>query len=214
MAAISSWGRWINGLFFCFVMVNFVITTFSFSLTQVFPPLRVSWCEPSCFPSPWASSSTRTPSSSSACSVSLLSLAWHTALSSLWVMRWVKMEFSWWLGTEHATDLLINMTAVIHTITPWRIQKHFIVLEWKHWNLTYWALGDTDSILRMQISVLFTGRYRFDFKNANFSLFYWFVSSDFLIMMLSDEWQDLTVNKSILVQVIAWCRQATSHYLS
>ena len=47
------------------------------------------------------------------------------------------------------------------------------------------------------------------------TLFYWLVSSDLLIMMASDECHnDFTDDKSTLVQVMAWCRQATSHYLS
>ena len=43
-------------------------------------------------------------------------------------------------------------------------------------------------------------------------LFYWLVSSDLFIIMPSNEWPYWW--KSTMVQVMAWCRQATSHYLS
>ena len=63
---------------------------------------------------------------------------------------------------------------------------------------THWPLGDLNAILKMQSSVLL----------------YWLVSSIFWCI----RWipQDLTceVNKSILVWVMAWCRQATTHYLN
>ena len=46
-------------------------------------------------------------------------------------------------------------------------------------------------------------------------MLYWLVSSNLMIMS-SDEChcQDLTDGKSTLVQVMAWCRQATCHYLN
>ena len=53
--------------------------------------------------------------------------------------------------------------------------------------LTHWPLGDLDAILKLQFSISF----------------YWLVSSHRLRIM----------PKSTLVQVMAWCRQATSHYL-
>ena len=66
------------------------------------------------------------------------------------------------------------------------------------WDLTQWPLGDLDSMIYIQYSILF---------------FCW-VSSDLLIIMPL-RWMstDLTDDKS-LVQVMVWCRQATSHYLS
>ena len=63
--------------------------------------------------------------------------------------------------------------------------------------LTHWPLGDLDAILKLQFSILF----------------YWLVSSHRLRIMPWDKW-DLTDDKSILVQVMAWCHQAPSHYLS
>ena len=65
--------------------------------------------------------------------------------------------------------------------------------------LTHWSLWDVDAILKLQFSISF----------------YWLVSSHRLrIMPLRWMPWDLTDDKSPLVQVMAWCRQATSHYLS
>ena len=62
------------------------------------------------------------------------------------------------------------------------------------------ALGDLDAILKMQFSLLF------------YLLIGIFTSSkDNAVRWMP--W-DLTNEKSTLVQVMAWCRQATSHYLS
>ena len=62
--------------------------------------------------------------------------------------------------------------------------------------LTHWPLGDLNVILKMEFSILF----------------YWLVSSHDNAL----QWMphDLTDDKSTWVQVMAWCCQATSHYLS
>ena len=59
--------------------------------------------------------------------------------------------------------------------------------------LTHWPLGDFNEILNRVI----------------FKLILMIGGSGFWWMSL-----DLTGDKSILIQVMAWCRQATSHYLS
>ena len=65
--------------------------------------------------------------------------------------------------------------------------------------LTHWPLGDLDAILKLQFSILF----------------YWLVSSVLLMIMHPYGCHmTSTDDKSTLVQVMAWCRQATSHYLS
>ena len=65
--------------------------------------------------------------------------------------------------------------------------------------LTHWSLGDLDAILKTAISnlVLLIGFFISSNDNA-------------------PRWMplDLTDDKSTLVQVMDWCRQATSHYLS
>ena len=66
-------------------------------------------------------------------------------------------------------------------------------------SLTHWSLGDLGVILKMKIfnPVLLIGIFRTSEENA----LRWMP-------------QDVTYDRSILVQVMAWCRQATSHYLS
>ena len=61
---------------------------------------------------------------------------------------------------------------------------------------SHWPL---DAILKIQFSIFF----------------YQSVSSALIMMMPSRRWMpwDLIDDKSTLVQVMAWCRQATSHYL-
>ena len=63
------------------------------------------------------------------------------------------------------------------------------------------------------INSLAPGRPGCHFKTAIFNLFYWLIrySND-----NAPRWMpwDLTDDKSTLVQVMAWYRQATSHYLS
>ena len=66
--------------------------------------------------------------------------------------------------------------------------------------LTHWPLGDRDAILKLQFSIWF----------------YWLVSIFTSSKDNALRWMpwDLTDDKSTLVQVMAWCRQATSHYLN
>ena len=60
-----------------------------------------------------------------------------------------------------------------------------------------------------------TGRFHFNIRKAIFKLTLvnggWGISYEIALRWMP---QDLTVDKSTLVQVVAWCRQATSHYLS
>ena len=65
------------------------------------------------------------------------------------------------------------------------------------------------------VNSLAPGRFEQNFRKVIFQLMSvtdgWGISS---IMALRWMWLDLTDEKSTLVQVMAWCRQATSHYLS
>ena len=66
--------------------------------------------------------------------------------------------------------------------------------------VTHWSLRDLGEIFKMQFSILFC----------------WFASSDLLMIInaFSRVPRDLGDDKSALVQVMAWCCQVTSHYLS
>ena len=88
-----------------------------------------------------------------------------------------------------------------HYLKSWtsvdKIPDYMVLLG--HNELTRWPLGDLDAILKSVIFnlVLLIGIFRSSRDNAL-------------------RWMplDLTNDQSTLVQVMAWCRQATSHYLS
>ena len=63
---------------------------------------------------------------------------------------------------------------------------------------THWSLGELGVISGMQFSTLFFILVCSDFFDNVFSWMPWYLTDD----------------KSVLVQLMAWCRQATSHYLS
>ena len=84
------------------------------------------------------------------------------------------------------------MHIYFNTIHAWT-HTHMYIL------LTHWPLGDLDSILKVLYSILF-------------SLICIFKSSyDNVLLWMP---QDLTDDKSALVQIMAWCRQTTIHYLN
>ena len=62
---------------------------------------------------------------------------------------------------------------------------------------------------------LVPGRFKINFSSVIFNLILvvngWGISCETALIWMS---LDYTYNKSTLVQVMAWCRQATSHYLS
>ena len=78
------------------------------------------------------------------------------------------------------------------------LQKHQVTLSIPGW-----------------LNSLTPGRFQFDFRYVIFKLTLvyggWGISYE---ISLRRKPQDLTDDKSTLVQVMAWCRQATSHYLS
>ena len=65
--------------------------------------------------------------------------------------------------------------------------------------LTHWPLGDLNVILGMQSSILLCWFGTFNSSHGN--VLRWMP-------------HDLTDDESTLIQVTAWCRQATSHYLN
>ena len=70
-------------------------------------------------------------------------------------------------------------------------------------------------LLAVDINSLAPGRFEYSFIKTIFKLILafdgWSLSYGIVLRCMS---LDLTVDKSTLVQVMAWCRQATSHHLS
>ena len=100
-----------------------------------------------------------------------------------------------------------------HIFQPVWQWQHFI-----HWRATGTQRSGCPSgnkIFEGVVNSLAPGRSSCDFKNVIFNLALLigiFKSSyDNVLRWMP---QDLTVDKSTLVQVMAWCRQATSHYLN
>ena len=95
-----------------------------------------------------------------------------------------------------------------------------------YWPEAYWVAGDISRApvlgdhpaweVTNCLNSLAPRRSQCDSKMWFSILLYWLVSSDLLMIMPSNECHRtlLMIDKSTLVQVMAWCRQATSHYLS
>ena len=113
--------------------------------------------------------------------------------------------------TDHAHGCYYQGPLTLYIISIYEYLCHYLMhsqhplnlmLSVTHFSLTHWPLGDLVAILKLQFSILF-------------KLFYWLVSSDLLMIMQPYGCHGTSKDdKSTLVQVMAWCRQATSHYLS
>ena len=117
-------------------------------------------------------------------------------------------------------ERLLNL--ITHSLTS-IVSDHFEINQfWFHWLqiilwLRHW-LG-IEMVIRHGHELLFNslapGRSEWDFKNVIFILALLIgifkSSSDNILRWMP---QDLTDDKSALVQVIAWCHQATSYYLN
>ena len=83
-----------------------------------------------------------------------------------------------------------------------------------HYLNLYWPICLTlAGITRPQwLNSLDPGRFHFNFRKVIFKLTGgWGISYEIALRWMP---QDLTYDKSTLVQVMAWCRQATRHYLN
>ena len=93
-----------------------------------------------------------------------------------------------------------------------------------HWSSRRWEPGcwrrwghlvDTAHDSELQVNSLAPGRFERNLRKVIFKLILMIVGwGIFYKMALRWMSMDLTDDKSTLVQVMAWCRQATSHYLS
>ena len=83
--------------------------------------------------------------------------------------------------------------------------------HWSHWL----AEEHTAEIEHTGINSLAPGKFEWNFRYVIFKWISvidgWGISCEIAIIRIS---LDFTYDQSILVQVMAWCRQATSHYLS
>ena len=102
----------------------------------------------------------------------------------------------------------INLSPLVLYVAEWR--RHCF----RKWFLTCLAPSHYVNQWWLAINSLAPGRSGYNSKNGIFNfvlLIGVFRSSDNALRWMP---QDLTDDKSTLVQVMDWCRQATSHYLS
>ena len=88
------------------------------------------------------------------------------------------------------------------------------IIHSKMYGLSY-LFGEDVRYKDNRVNSLAPGRFKFNFRYVISKLILvnggWGISYEIALRWMP---LDLTDDKSILVQVMAWCRQATSHYLS
>ena len=113
-----------------------------------------------------------------------------------------KPQGKWLIPTNKIGIVYINCLYIINTVTyMWPIDR-FI------WFLLF-------VFHKLQINSLVPGGFRCDFKSSIFKLVL-LIGTIRASLDKALRWMpwDFTDDKSTLVQVMAWCRQAPSHYLS
>ena len=114
------------------------------------------------------------------------------------------------------THLLLSVAWHRADVNVWKVNEHSLTYEYFIGFFFHleWCHLISGNILQI-INSLAPGRSKCDFKNVIFNL-------ALLIAIFKSSYnnvlrwmpQDLTDVKSALVQVMAWCRQATSHFLN
>ena len=106
-------------------------------------------------------------------------------------------------------DLLIIVHLGTNFINTWIKTPHFLFKK------SNWKQSTKCRLFCLCINSLALGRFEWNFKQVIFKLILviddWDISCEIALRGFS---LDLTDDKSTLVQVMAWCHQATSHYLS
>ena len=96
----------------------------------------------------------------------------------------------------------------------------YLRIQMTKWSLVWvivWGQPDDKklSMVTVVVNSLTPGRFEIHFRKVIFQLISvidgWSISCKILLKLMP---MDLTDGKSTLVPVMAWCRQATSHYLS
>ena len=117
------------------------------------------------------------------------------------------------MGQENSTAILCWWISEYVVIEPYWLERHspwpdLLLLDSVSYKIfIYWYFWAINSLA--------LGRFKVNFKWVIFKLTLvvngWGISCDTALIWTS---LDHTYNKSAFVQVMAWCRQATSHYLS
>ena len=125
---------------------------------------------------------------------------WHGALMFPLLCVWI----NGWTNTRVAGDLKRH-----HAHYDVTVKEHIC---WLEWDLARVCLHNADSVLSGVLGVIWYKKgpfhYMCDFKNVIFNL------ALLMVMFRSYYENSLTDVKSTLVQVMAWCPQATGNYPS
>ena len=116
----------------------------------------------------------------------------------------------WSIGIK----IFVTLRETPSNIILWCLMYQHCFKEWCVANNLFW-LTKRVSWLQMVMNSLAPGKFEWNFRHVIFKQILviddWGISCE---IALTWKPRDLTDDKSTLVQVMAWCRQATSHYLS
>ena len=118
-------------------------------------------------------------------------------------------------------DIQWGVTGPCMHYVPYSCKYFLFILKWLH-TLGEFALSCTPPLMCQHIHVMHStlnslspGKFAWNFRQVIFKqisvINAWGISCEIIPRRMS---LDLTDDKATLVQVMAWCRQATSHYLS
>ena len=101
----------------------------------------------------------------------------------------------------------------VHFVQASCCQSLLWIFQWPIWCLFNWLCWPATK-KSSQLNSLAPGKFEWNFRYLILQIitviYGWGISCEFTLRWMS---LDLTDDKSTLVQVMAWCRQATSHYL-
>ena len=145
--------------------------------------------------------------------ISCVILHWRTifCMDLLFIMLWILEVFSTEL--RNVTSGSKTVCTILYWINepcpPW-----WSLLELKYWHPII-LVKSLQLIWRLDVYSLAPGEFEWYFRYLIFQIISvvdgWAISCEVALRWMS---LDLTDDKSTLVQVMAWCRQATCHYLS
>ena len=125
---------------------------------------------------------------------------------------WMKM-YEFWLKFHWSLFLRVQLTISQHWFREWfgagQVTSHYLNQCWPS------SLTDIFGTRGRGVNTLALGRFEWNFVKVIFKQILviggWGFSCEISLRCFS---QDLTNDKSRLVQVVAWCRQTISHYLN
>ena len=140
----------------------------------------------------------------------------HLYLALFLLNCWTGLATCSYLGqspwSHHQTSFWSNLISLIHRLMiNWKLLSCLQYCgQWSFFLLIFDPL-----IKRIQFNSLAPGGFDYSLKLVNFKLIS-MIDILSISLEITIRWmpQHLTEHKSTLVQVMAWCRQAPSHYLS